>query len=241
MKKLGLIFLALISLSLAADGQNADQNVEAKAIDGPEFRLSTAAAAAGIDGKLRIGLTIRPDGTPSSVRIFGGPVWPCGTNPKDELEEVRRAVKEHILAMKFSPAISEGKARSVDAQMDFSLRKRGAGQQLLPLRTDDKMLYDVGPINRMAVSLPRPLHPGNGGPERLGGPVLIEAIVDDKGNIASAGGYMGHPRLQSIRAGFCLPGQIQTGNPQGNACLDGRNYKLHIRVRWTLGPKVRRN
>lgn len=176
-------------------GQTPGQNSEAKAPNSSEFHLSPAAVAAGIDGKLSIGLTINADGTASGLRIYGGPMWPCGdSTPNSQMEEVRKEVRKHVLAMKFSPEIKDGKPRSVSAEITFMLSERFKGAAITPGRVyrsgDGPGLVDVGQINGRAEFLPRPFFAG-----RQRGATLLQILVDESGDVTSAGGFKGDPNL----------------------------------------------
>src|ERR1051325_10436680 len=76
---------------VAAVGQTSG-TTDANIIESQPFVLSASATAKGIDGKIQLGLTISAAGKASDIRIYGGPMWPCGTDPGDEAGNVREAV-----------------------------------------------------------------------------------------------------------------------------------------------------
>src|SRR5690349_16460826 len=84
-------FSILSALLCCGVGQTPAQNSTAQVSGSQEYQLSPAAAAAGIDGKLTVGLTINADGSASDVTIYGGPMSPCGAPvPNSLIEEVRK-------------------------------------------------------------------------------------------------------------------------------------------------------
>ena len=53
-----------------------------------------------------------------------------------------------------------------------------------------------GILNGKAVSLPQPEYPDMGKAVRVRGPVVVEVLVGEDGNVISANGVSGHPLLQ---------------------------------------------
>jgi hypothetical protein len=196
----------LIFLFLApcwCPGQGLEQNSAAKPITVEEYHLSPTALAAGIDGRLAIGLTINESGKASDVRIYGGPMWPCGSSmPESEIDKVKKSVKEHVLEMKFSPELKDGKARSVSAEITFMLSERIKGAANIPGRLfrpsmAEPGLVDVGQIERRAESLRRPSRV-----VRFRGVIIVQILVDENGKVTHAGVYKGSPE-SSARDAAC--------------------------------------
>jgi outer membrane biosynthesis protein TonB len=198
-KHFSILLLLIPFLSHHGLGQTAVQNSDAKPVNTPEFQLSPAAEAAGIDGKLSIGLTINADGRPSDLRIYGGPMWPCGAStPNSQIEEVRKEVRKHVLGMTFSPEIKDGKPKSVSGEITFMLsdRFRGASKavgKVYQTNANDPGLIDIGlTISSRVESLPRPFLDG------ARGIVLLQILVDENGNVTSAGSFKGEPSLVPV-------------------------------------------
>src|SRR4051812_46610256 len=85
-----LVFSLLIAaVSTDAIAQQNSQTVGPRMNARQGFTLSDAAAAAGIDGKIRIGLSVDKTGAVKNVKKVAGPSWPCDTEPKKELEQLR--------------------------------------------------------------------------------------------------------------------------------------------------------
>lgn len=168
----------------------------------PVFKLSDEAIAAGIDGVLGISLTINKAGKVEDVVIHGGPAWPCGSpRPDDQIEAVRKAVKEQLMATTFEPPQKNGKPTDVELSLQFAIgeayRARVQEENARGNVTNTK-LVDAGLIEGRAIRLVKPANPG------MNGIVVVRLQVDEQGNVAHAGVVTGHPRLQeSVRAAAC--------------------------------------
>jgi len=202
------VFVLLV-LILASGNIAFAQDSEAKVISMPDFELSSEAKAAGIDGKLIVGLTIGADGKASGMRVYGSPMWPCGSNAKDKvIEDVRDDVKRHLLSAKFGPAMKNGKPKSSDVQITFLL------SELFRKANDFKRieenlkngitpsLVDVKNIDRYAITLPKQLMGSrNTISYRL---TEMQILVDENGDVISAGGLRsGHMELREARKLVC--------------------------------------
>lgn len=188
---IGLILLGC----LPAMSQNNE--TEASASELPPFVLSPEAVAAGVDGKLQIGLSISAEGKASNIRIFGGPMWPCGAKEPKDVEEVRREVKKLLQSATFQPATRNGKAKSSDVQITFLLSRSFTDAQ--DSKTIEKnlkngvapSLVDVKDISRLAIDMPKQLgRIGNSPSYRL---TEMQILVDEHGNVISAGGFRAAP------------------------------------------------
>lgn len=199
--RLLLLFpLILVVLHSAGLSQPKSGETDAKIGDWSDFKLSAEAIAAGIDGKLQIGLTISAAGKASKIRIFGGPMWPCSIkNEPDEVEKVRKAVKEYLENATFQPATKNGKPKSSDVQITFLLSdlfrnaadSRGIEENLK--KDIYPRLVDVKDIDRFALKQPPQL-------ARVGDSVSyrisdVQVLVDETGTVVSAGGFRMDPRF----------------------------------------------
>ena len=185
--------LVIISCNALAAAQTSDDKTDAKAGNWHDFELSPEAKAAGIDGKMVIGLSVSAEGRGSGIRIYGGPMWPCETEPKNEIEDVREAVKKYLLSAKFEPATKGGRPRSSDIQIIFLLSQRfRKANDYRQIEEDLKKginpgLADIKGINRFAKTLPKQLMASrNSLSARLS---EVQIIVDENGDVISAGGF----------------------------------------------------
>ncbi len=207
-----VLFVACVLLALGnflgANAQQAD--TPAKFVGAPEFILSPEAIAAQIDGKVTIHLTVKKTGEVEGVRVLAGIIWPCGSNPKNEIEQVRKAIEENVRSAKFSPAIKDGIPQDSNVAITFSIgrvfreeMKRKAAEDAARSGTSPK-LVDVGVINGKALRLPKPAYPAAAKAKYVSGTVSVQVLIDEEGNVTSAGALNGHPTLQpSARESAC--------------------------------------
>ena len=202
-KIISFIF-GILLIPVPGFAQTAVQNAEAKIIYSQEFLLSEAARRAGIDGKVRIGLTVDKTGSAKNVTIYSGPAWPCGSNPKKDIEDVRTSIKQNIQSARFSPAIKEGKPVESDLSLTFiigdayrlAVKQREAEEAVRTGRALPKLI-DSGVLNGRAINLPKPAYPSSARSQRLSGPVPVEVLIDEQGRVVLVGALGGHSLLQS--------------------------------------------
>lgn len=190
---------AIFLLGLPTSAQYAG-NSEPKLISSEEYKLSDKAVAAGIDGKIVLSVTIDENGKVTKARVLRGPAWPCGQEPKKEIEEVREEVRQMVLRAKFTPAIRDGKPHKVEADMDFLLGDKL--QKEIDRRNAEadpsKRIRKVGVLNGKALKLPKPGYPMTARGSAVSGTVSVEVLVDEQGNVFRAQAISGHPMLHQV-------------------------------------------
>jgi TonB family protein len=217
-----LFFISIAFTSLLAPvylAQTDQQDSGVKIVSSQPFQMPADAAAAGIDGKIKVAFTVEKTGEVKNLLVIAGPAWPCGTKPKKEIDEVLDLVKQNILTAKFSPAVKNGQPISSDVMITFPIgdaydaevRRREAEKNSSP-----KMIRG-GVVNGRAISLPKPDYPPAARASRASGTVEVEVLIDEQGNVIRAGAFSGHPDLQEeSRKAACLakfsPTKLQ-GNP----------------------------
>jgi hypothetical protein len=192
-RKLTLITIWFVMLTICFSIYTSAQETEARMLSGNDFQLSTEAVAAGIDGKIWMGLTINADGSSSDIRVYGGPMWPCGAKMPRELEEVRRAVKQHVQSLRFEPARKDGKPRSSSVFISFllteSFRNAADTKQIEEhlKKGINPPMVEVPDISTYALSVPKQLMGTRGSPSaRL---AEMQLLVDENGTVIKAGGF----------------------------------------------------
>lgn len=222
--KLPLIFAFVAACVCGVLGQAQVSDTPAKVNSSIPFVMSKEAEAAGIDGTLSVDITVDKSGDVKKADIIAGPAWPCRSEPKKELADVRRAVKENLMAAKFSPTIKGGKPESTDLQLKFKIGE--AYQEELRKREREEALRNGtvppgfvkgGVLNGRALRLPKPGYPATARPTRIGGTVSVEIVIDEQGDVIRAGAISGPLVLQeSARTAACGakfgPTQLN-GNP----------------------------
>jgi hypothetical protein len=190
--KTSILLIQFLLLLIGCADRSAAQDTKVRFPGTNDFQLSRAAAAAGIDGKIVLDLTVNPDGKVSDLRMYGGPMWPCGSKQPDELEDVRREVKQYVLAMKFEPATKNGKPKSSDIQITFPVsglfRDANNFAQIEEnlKKGINPPLVEVNGILNHAVSAPKQLMGSRGTLSARFSEIQI--LVDENGDVVSAGG-----------------------------------------------------
>jgi hypothetical protein len=201
--------LLTCSCSIASLSQASANKTDAKLLHMPAFELSSEAKAAGLDGKLVVDLTVGVDGKASKFKVYGTPMWPCGKDPKDSvIENVRDAVKQHLLSAKFEPATKDRKPKSSDVQITFllseTLRKANDHQRIQENLRNGIIpeLVDLKDIQRYAITLPKQVMASRNSPSyRL---TEMQILVDENGDVVSAGGLRaGQMELREARELLC--------------------------------------
>lgn len=204
MKKFFLpaLFVAIIS-TLGVISAEAQLDTGLKVISSKEFILSEEVAAAGIDGKLKVQITVDKAGAVKNPKILGGVIWPCDTNPKDQLAAVENAVKANLLEAKFSPAMKDGKPQETDLFLSFligntyreAVEERAAEAAAAAGKTIPRIV-EAGVITGRALRLPRPRYPAGAKMGYVSGAVQVGILIGEDGNVISAGVVSGHPSLR---------------------------------------------
>lgn len=187
-------FVLFLCLAFGASQAEAQPEGRARFLGAPEYTLTPAAEAAGIDGKLKLLVKITKEGTVKDVNVLAGPSWPCGTNPKTEIKDVREAVKANTLVAKFDPATKDGKAVSDELVLTFAVgeayRKLQEKREREAAIASGKVLPSTikgGVLNGRALSLVRPEYPSLARSRRLTGSASVEILIDELGKVVQAG------------------------------------------------------
>jgi hypothetical protein len=205
-KIVNVVFVVL-ALPIAVLAQ--DSGIEF--LSGPEFVLSDKAVAAGIDGTLTVSFEVDRTGAVKDVRIIAGPIWPCNSSPGSAIKEVREAVKQNILASKFSPATKNGRPVDGDATLDFAIgiAYREAVQGKPGVKS--RWVVDVGTMGEKALRLPVPLATG------VPGVTSVRVLIGETGDVIAAGAISGNRRLHApSRMAACdatFPPTLVDGKP----------------------------
>ena len=216
MKLLTSLFVILLSgIFVLSFGQN---NTDPKLIGDPFFELPEEAAAAGIEGRIVVSMKVDKDGKPESVEVVAGPEWPCKSNPRRELEAVRKAAKDYALGLKFVPATEDGKPASAKLLVTIStgraldqLKRHSKASENVP--TGRPFFIRAGVVNGKALSLPKPEYPRNA---RGSSVVRVAVLVGEDGNVERAGAYSGHPSLHESARDAACKARFQPTTLQGS-------------------------
>lgn len=159
-------------------------------VSGPEFQLSQSAIDAGIDGSMSVSFKVDHTGSVKSVHILAGPIWPCDATPSAEIKSVREAVKENILASKFSPATKGGQAIDAEATLDFAIGEAYKESLKKKSSSASRWVVDVGSLEKQATHLAVP----NAG--TFVGTASVRVLIGETGKVIAAGTIRGALPLQ---------------------------------------------
>lgn len=217
------IFLLLILGAGSVAAQNNQKDSEAKIISAPPFTLSAEAQAAGIDGSLRIYVTVSKDGSVKSAEVVAGFSWPCGESPKKAMEDVRETIKKILMEAKFKPATKNSEPVSQDLVLTFAIgetyRKAQREKEMQDASANGKVApatVSGGVLNGKAIKLPKPVYPPQAHSSRAGGAVSIQVLIDETGKIIRAGAVSGHPLLQDAARDAACSAKFSPTLLQGN-------------------------
>ena len=176
-----------------------------KVLSMPEYVIPPEAAKAGIDGKVAVIVWVKKDGTVDRTDFWAGPSWPCGSDPKDLVSDVRNGVMDAFKKASFSPALRGGKPidgssalsllvgeRYANAKKVAAQKASGGGKPIV----GDAASVGGTVINGKAISLPKPEYPGGFVGDKPWGTFQIEVLIGERGEVLVAGALGGDPRLQ---------------------------------------------
>ena len=97
--------------------------VPAKMLFTQPFTLTKAAEVAGIEGQISFEVEIDKEGKVTKIEFLAGPMWPCTSDPKREIKELKDAISKYIKETTFEPETSDGKARTAKVKLKLYLFK----------------------------------------------------------------------------------------------------------------------
>ena len=204
----GMRSLLLLALTFFLPTISFSQDVSPKLLRMPEYIISPEASSVGIDGKLGILVWVKKDGTVERAEAYSGPMWPCGSEPKSELAAVRSGAEDVVKKAMFSPALKDGQpedreilltmlvGKAYENKKKYAAENKASGSA----QPDAKpSVIPGGVINGKAISLPKPDYPydlmNRSRPE---GAVHVDVLINESGDVISAGAVDGDPLLQEV-------------------------------------------
>lgn len=189
----GAILLAC-SIQLSAQGESP------VVIKDRDFVLTDSQAAAGIDGRLKISLKVDKDGSVKDADIIAGPIWPCGKNPKVELDNFKTDAKKNAMEFKFAPALKDGKPTKSTVVLTVivgnAFKASIKNEKAVNSQYNSSNTINESSLNGRAIKLPKPVWPIGGSWVR--GAVSVDVIIDTTGNILAAGVLSGPFEFQDV-------------------------------------------
>lgn len=178
----------LLVLVVAVNGQKS----EPKLASAPEYKLSKQGEAAGIGGVFTAFLLIDQEGRVDSVKSLLSPPLPCSL-PNKLIEDTETSVRDHLKSLTFVPAMKNGKP--VKSEITLSFKVGDSYKRAHPAndyKADQLNAVQGKALNGKAVRLPKPQNPG------LRGVVNVQVLIDEEGNVISAGVLNGPARAAAV-------------------------------------------
>ncbi len=165
------------------------------------YVMPQTAIDAEIGGKVVVGISVDDTGKPTAAALIIGPMWPCDTKPVKALEDLSSTLVSTMMKLKFAPATNDGKPVVANIGLTFELKNPKLAPK--PLEIDPATgkpkpgLVSGGVINGKATFLPKPSYPAAAKVNRDGGPVSVQVLISEEGNVLRAGAISGAPTLQA--------------------------------------------
>jgi Periplasmic protein TonB, links inner and outer membranes len=176
-----------------------------KAVSLPKPEFPDSAKAAGVEGIVKVQVTIDENGNVESAQAVKdeSDSAELSTEKADAKAAFRESAERAALEAKFSPTLLSGNPVKVKGIIVYNF-------------VTGKVI-DGGVINSKAIELPAPTYPAAAKAVSASGTVVVQVTIDEVGNVISAAAASGHPLLQAAavdaarRAKF-LPTQL-SGKP----------------------------
>lgn len=196
MKPLFTLFVFLVLTMFTSANAQLDG---LRIAEGGELPLTQAQISAGIEGRLILELSVKENGNVSKLEVLGGPIYPCNTNPKKELQEIVDFAKAKAKSLRFEPPIENGKPvkSRVIYVFDFpeSPRKKDAVARMVEPIVG-------GTLNSRAIKLPKPKWPPLVG--QAPNLIVANVIVSEQGEVIAMGIEAGTKEFhESVRTAAC--------------------------------------
>ena len=219
MKKLFLASLVLAVIGLFAvssfgqDGSPRVINVgvlNGKAVSLPKPIYPDSAKAVGVEGVVKVQVTIDQNGTVESAQALKD------ENDNDELStektDAKAALKEAAeraaLEASFSPTLLSGVPIKVKGVIVYNFVLGNDSDQTAKNGTG------TGTLNGRAIELPDPSYPAAAKAVKASGIVRVQVTIDENGNVIAAKAVSGHPLLQAAAVAAAQKARFEPSKDQ---------------------------
>ncbi len=134
--------------------------------------------------EVRVLMDIDTQGKLKAAQVYG-PLTPCANLSDPAVEAFRTAALSAARSATFEPVIEDGKP--IEERISIGYRLRSG-----PLSGEERNIVSIGIANGRATSLPKPEYPEAARPSRLSGGVSIQVLINEKGEVISAGALSGN-------------------------------------------------
>ena len=193
------LFLLSVALVTVAAGQQKRADSDPVLRGSASYTMPQSAVDAEIAGTIVVAVRIDETGKPTSAAIMSGPMWPCGTEPAEALQELASTVSDTMMKLRFSPAVKDKKPRAKNIGLTLELKnsKLATGAPDLDAAGKPKpRQISGGVLNGKATLLAKPAYPSSARAAGESGAVSIQILVDEEGRVIRAGSVNGAQTLQ---------------------------------------------
>ncbi len=165
-----------------------------KAISFPDPVYPDDISAVDLDGDVRLYINVNKKGNVSVFDAFG-PNAPCSDLKNSKTKAIRKAVVDAAEKAVFEVPMKDGEPVEKQLLIKFNVRPK---RKLLDADTNspNAKLVQGGIVNGKALRLPKPSYPHAARNERAGGPVQVQVLIGEDGDIISASAISGHKLLR---------------------------------------------
>jgi hypothetical protein len=186
--------LVIVAVSLLfADSAVSQMRIiypeNAKAINAPLPSFSDEVKDLIYGDEVRVLMDIDTQGKVKGAIAYG-PLAPCSNLADPTVDSARKAALKAARSAIFEPILKDGKA--VEERLSIGYRLRPIQS---PLPEEQRRIVSIGVANARATFLPKPEYPEAARAARLADGITVQVIIDESGNVISAGSISGHPKF----------------------------------------------
>jgi TonB family protein len=165
-----------------------------KAVSLPKPEYPETAKAAGVEGVVKVQVTIDENGNIESAQSFleDSDNDELTTEKTDAKAALREAAERAALEAKFSPTLLSGVPVKVKGVIVYNFKLGGDETEQTTANGTG-----TGTLNGRAIELPNPEYPDAAKAVRASGIVKVQVTIDENGSVIAAKALSGHPLLQS--------------------------------------------
>lgn len=213
--KFAAMLLFLLPYFSIASGQTS----EPRAKGDLTYSLPQSAIDADVSGTVLLRIDIDDTGKAIRAELVGGPMWPCGTMPKEAIGDLRSTITEALMKVSFEPAMKDGKATS--GQIGYRLQLKNPKFHK-PADVDPSTgkpkprMITGGIVTGRAKHLVKPAYPPAARASRERGAVTVEVLIDEEGRVIQAGAISGSPGLRMAAREAACASTFSSTSIEGN-------------------------
>lgn len=205
------IFAFIAAMATLAYGQTEIRS--AVPIDLSTVGYPDEAIRTGLDGRVKVNVTVNKKGRVTGVNRVTGPGFVCSQVMRADVVAMRKAASEAAMRATFEPATEGGKAVESTITINYDFAKPPSAKTETPesqtfvtgraindragSNTGKPSMLSSSVLNRTARTISKPNYSAAASALGLSGSVSVEILIDTDGTVFSAEPKSGHPLLQA--------------------------------------------